>query len=478
MKSKLNHFRRSTLLVLLVLGLVLSACTLPASNPSEDSQVVPDDNKPIDQKPAENAATDTLLAKIAKEVHALVKANWPHMDKVWPGYDYKNHNLLLVDMNDEMEVREAWVMNAESLRKLEAKDYESIMLPQIDGYSDLKFEGKPSLAIGIDSENDVNLDVAELYKVGTHEIVHFYYQGKARISDNDSRAQAYPIDLSPRLYRQMLYHRLIDAFDNPEKEAELLGNAKYWLEKWKSEFPEEEMASKSTDIAESTARYSENFGNIIGSNPQGADLVKAIEPMIFRDALYTSADSEAYEIGFIAGLILDRQGIDWKKGFYDSHKRIEEILLEKVEAKADEQDESLVAKLKQEVESTNKRLEGQLAGIIKANQDSSVPHLKLNVSQSMSSFGATGAVIYNDEEVMTGYTVGYKVDDKRIEITQMSVLFTFDETDLYVQIPLTMDYQLVDGVLTVNTPELKVDGIKVEQIQEGGRTLLTATVTE
>lgn len=60
----------------------------------------------------------------------------------------------------------------------------------------------------------------------------------------------------------------------------------------------------------------------------------------------------------------------------------------------------------------------------------------------------------------------------------MSVLFTFDETDLYVQIPLTMDYQLVDGVLTVNTPELKVDGIKVEQIQEGGRTLLTAIVTE
>ena len=478
MKSKLTHFRRSTLLVLLALGLVLSACTLPASKPSEDTQVVPDDNKPADEKPAENTTSDTALAKTAKEVHTLVKANWPHMDKVWPGYDYKNHNLLLFDMNDNMEVREAWVMNSETLRKLEAKDYESLMLPQIDGFSDLKFEGKPSLAIGIDSENDVNMDIAEIYKVGTHEIVHFYYQGKARISDEDSRAQAYPIELTPRLYRQMLYHRLIDAFDNPDKEAELLGNAKYWLEKWKAEFPQEEAASKSTDIAESTARYSENFGNIIGSNPQGANFVKAIEPMIFRDALYTSADSEAYEIGFMAGLILDRQGIDWKKGFYDSHKRIEEILLEKVEAKQEEPDETLSAKLKQEVENANKRYEGLLAGIIKANQDSSVPYLKLNVSQSMSSFGASGAIIYNDEEVMTGYTVGYKVGEKRIDIDQMSVLFTFDETDLFVQIPLTMEHQLVDGVLTVNTPELKVDGIKVEQVQENGRTLLTATVTE
>ena len=483
MKRNFSRITMMSLSLLLAVGIVLSACTAPVSKAvDEDAKPVTDgkiDKDPEeDPSPAGNPNTDSALAGAIAGVHQLVKKHWPHMDKVWPGYDYKNHKMLIFDFDEMMDVREAWVLNVDTMRKLDAQEYQDFQLPQVDGYSELKFEGKPSIAMGLDSDFLESGSVAEIYKVASHELVHFYYQGQAKIGFETSRAQTYPIDSAPRLYRQMLFHRLIDAYDHPDQEVEYLAKAKYWLEKYKSEFAEEYQAIRSTDIVESTARYIENLANVIGDDLDEKAYVEAMQPMILRDMLFDSADGESYEIGFIAGLILDRQGVEWKTDFYKADKTVEELLLDKIEAQAEEPDESFASKLKAKIEQSNQENESHLASVIKAKDDKSIAYLKLDVSESMASFGSTGALFFDDKEVMTGYECSYLVGDKRIDLNGVSVIQDMGDYNLYLLIPLDMEYSLEGNVLRVDSAQLKADGIKVEQSQQDGRTILLVKVTE
>lgn len=483
MKRNFSRITMMSLSLLLAVGIVLSAYTAPVSKAvDEDAKPVTDgkiDKDPEeDPSPAGDPKTDSALAGAIAGVHQLVKKHWPHMDKVWPGYDYKNHNMLIVDFDEMMEVREAWVLNVDTMRKLTVQEYQNLQLPQVGGYAELKFEGKPSIAMGVDSNDLESGSEAEIYTVATHELVHFYYQGEAKFGIETSRAQSYPIDPAPRLYRQMLFQRLIDAYDHPEQEAEYLAKAKYWLEKYKSEFVEEYQAIRSTDIIESTARYSENLANVIGDDLDEKAFVEAMQPMILRDSIFESADGESYEIGFLAGLILDRQGVDWKKDFYKADKGVEELLLEKVEAQAEEPDETFASKLKAKIEQSNQENESHLASIIKAKDDKSIAFLKLDVSESMASFGATGAIFFDDKEVMTGYQCSYLVGDQRIDLNGISVIQDMEGYNLYLIIPLDMEYSLEGNVLRVDSAQLKADGIKVEQSQQDGRTILLVKVTE
>lgn len=50
--------------------------------------------------------------------------------------------------------------------------------------------------------------------------------------------------------------------------------------------------------------------------------------------------------------------------------------------------------------------------------------------------------------------------------------------NLYLLIPLDMEYSLEGNVLRVDSAQLKADGIKVEQSQQDGRTILLVKVTE
>lgn len=483
MKKTLNRLFLTSLSLMLVFGIVLSACTAPGNKPVEDDAKTIPDEKPIEDQKDDSAASggtqpEGALVAVLAPLHEKVKKHWPHMDKVWPGYDYKNHNLLIFDYDEMMEVREAWLLNVDTMRKLEANEYENIQLPQMGGYAELQFEGKPSISMGIDSQSkDLGLE-DEVYKVATHELVHFYYQSQANVSFETNRASSYPIDPTPRLYRQMLFHRLIAAYDHPDQEAEYLAKAKYWLEKYKSEFAEEYNATRSTDIVESSARYSENLANLIGDDLDQKAFVEAMQPMIFRNAIFDSASAEGYEIGFIAGLILDRQGVEWKKDFYKNDQLIEEVLLAKVETQEDAADKDFETKLKAEIDKVNQEAQAALGSILKAKDDKSIPYLKLDISQSMASFGASGSLMFDGMEVMTGYTSSYQIGEQRLTINNLSVVQDMEGEHIYLIIPLTMEHKLEGDVLTIDTPELKLDGVKVQQSQEDGRSILTATVTE
>ena len=93
----------------------------------------------------ETISGDIRFDAYVDRVGELVKLNWPAMHKVWPGYDYTNHNFLIFYLDEEGGVKEAKLLNVNENRNLAKKEYEGITPPTPEGYDQLKFENKPSI---------------------------------------------------------------------------------------------------------------------------------------------------------------------------------------------------------------------------------------------------------------------------------------------------------------------------------------------
>lgn len=377
---------------------------------------------------ASNVSGDINFDAYVDRVSELVTLNWPAMHKVWPGYDYTNHNLLIFYLDEEGAVKEAELLNVNENRALEKKEYEDITPPNPEGYDQIQFQNKPSIVMSVDdtvmeTENSVN----ELYKTATHEIVHFYYQKDVQASADSSRSQMYPIERAPRILRRMIYTRLIQAFENPDRQDEYLDKAKFWLDKYNDEYKSEADRIRATDIAEATARYTENFGLFIGKNLSKGDLRKEADKRIRKEQIFIAADKESYEIGYVAGLILDEKDPNWKETFYVTGKGIPEVLLENRTPISDEPDKEIVDRVAREIDRTNKDGKDKLKDIIAAKDDTGIPLLHLDVSQGSKSFYAESMYRYQNLSVMAGYSSKFNVKDKNIEIKNTAIISGYEE---------------------------------------------------
>ena len=457
-----------TLAAVLLAGTCLAACSAGSSQQGDSSQKT------------EKAATQQIGFKdYADQVSKLVQQNWPAMNKVWPTYDYSRHNFVLFYLDAEGKVKEARLLNAKENRSLKKEEYEGIIPPNPEGYDQLEFQGKPSIAMSVD-DNVMNSkdSVNELYKTATHEMVHFYYQSGVQASADSSRSQLYPVEATPRLYRRMLYTRLIQAFEHPDKEEEYLGKAKYWLDKYNSEFKSEADGIRATDIAEATARYTENLSMFAGRNLSAQDTRQEAEKYIKKDEIFIAADKESYEIGYVAGLILDTKNPNWKENFYATGKGVPEVLLESVSPIADEPDKDIEEKITKKVTSSNADAKKKLKDIIAAKDDAKIPYLNLDVSKGSKSFYAESMFKYQDLSVMAGYTSKFKVQGASIDIQNTAIISGYEEANQYIRIPLTMKYEIKDGKLTINSEHLKADGIPVQTSKEGDRTVYSAVAED
>ena len=324
------------------------------------------------------------------------------------------------------------------------------------------------------NDNSVN----ELYKTATHEMVRFYYQKDVKASADSNRSQIYPIESEPRILRRMIYIRLIQAFENPDKQDEYLGKAKFWLDKYNTEFKDEADSIRATDIAEATARYTENFGMFIGKNLSEEYLRKEAEKYIMKEQIFIAADKESYEIGYVAGLILDEKHPNWKENYYSTGKGVPEVLLEDVSSVSDEPDKEIVDKITKEVDSSNEAAKAKLNDVIADKDDIKIPLLHLDVSKGSKSFYAVNMFKYQDFSVMAGYSSKFNVKGKNVEINNTAIISGYEEENQYLRIPLTMDYDIKDGVLTIDSEHLKADGIEVETSEEDGRTIYNAEVED
>lgn len=488
----LKNFKSGpALLATVVAGAILfSACTPqnpkkettepPAKPAATESTAQPKPTEPAasESSSSGNESSSAAFLTLKDSVAQSIKENWPHMQKVWPTYNYNEHALLLFHLTDEGEAKEAWLIDSKENRKLSPDEWKDMMPPQPGGYNPVEWKGKPSIAMGVDDamlQDQKTVD--SVYRTASHELVHFYYQQDIDMSMEGDRAQVVPIDKTPRLYRQMLYRNLIDAFDHPDQAEQKLGHAKYWLEKWKSEFAEEAKAIHTTDIAEATARYTENFSTFIGKANNDDAIREHAGKSIDRQSHFVSADAESYEIGYVAGLLLDRTQPGWKDNFYKDGTTVEEKLLASVKPVEEPISSELDAPLTAEIDKVNKEAEQSLQSIVAAKNDKKIPYLRLLTDNVESSFGSSGTFRYEGLTVVTQFAARYEAQGKNVEANGLQVIESGDgQESMSFTIPLDMAHTVKDGALTVDTQELKIDGAKVETSEEDGRTVYTLRI--
>lgn len=429
---------------------------------------------------SEGPSTPISTDAFVKGLEQRITDNWALIEKVWPGADYAKHKLLLFYVDDNLEVQDAWQIGVGGHQQLTPDSYKDIAVPTPGGYAQVNFEGAPSIAMSID---DFSLSQAreleQTFLTATHELVHFYHQDDMLNQAEGTRAQAFPLDPKPRVYRHMLYQNLINAFDRPANRDAYLGKAKYWLDVWQKEYQKESDDIRSTDILEGTAKYIENMGSFIGENLSGEPFDAKASTLIVRDEPFPSADAESYELGYVAGLLLDKTQPEWKKDFYKSGKSLVEMLLMPVKTIEEPINPDVEKLTTEEINLINSEGTEDMQDMIKARADKSVPMLKIDITNTAASYEAYGNYTLDNDDVHTRYSTQYRVSNGAISIKKTSVIMqATEDAHLYILVPLTMKHELNGDVLSVVSSTLDVRDVKVTTAQEDGRTIYSVTASD
>lgn len=218
--------------------------------------------------------------------------------KIWSDYNWSGLKVVLVYPSTE----KSWVWNAtnNSLETIVNSSLPTSVLGST--YEFFEIAGQAAMSLNMEEEG-------EHVELGIHEFFHNQGQ-KDWTSENlgASRGTEFPLSWQPRFYRRMI-------FDNLKKYFQLgqpgdLSRAKYWYEKWSTEYPKEVVAT--ADGYEGTSQYVQTVATAIvtkGCEATDAQLKEALLPKVSEFGFTVSGedlalDSEGYEIGALAALIL------------------------------------------------------------------------------------------------------------------------------------------------------------------------------
>lgn len=420
-------------------------------------------------------ADHEAVSEFARGLGEKIAAHWPHVAKAWPGTDYSDHVAVLFHLDDKGEVVTAWAADTSGTRKLKDSELQDLTPPPPGGYSPSEFEGKPAVLLAVDDQQmqeDPQAD--ELYLLATHELVHFYHQDDVAFDGGEGRAQSYPIDSRPRVLREMTYDNLVKAAENPDEAKTHLAHAKHWYERWKTEFGDEYAAIANTDIVEGHARYLENLAAVQTGETTPEQVQAEAVKRIKKGTVFGSAESESYEIGYVAGLLLDRQDPEWKKSILTDGTTFADRLLEHVEPAAQDIDPTIEKSVTDTIGELNDEITAAIEPLTTALKDTSVPYLRIDAAQSEGSYGGEHFVVVDGTEVTTGFVNTYPTDGGDIAISRAAVMMS----DAEVTVPLPKDATFADGKLTVDSDSVSADGVPAEKTTDAdGRTVYTVTAT-
>lgn len=223
----------------------------------------------------------------------------------------------------------------------------------------------------------------------------------------------------------------------------------------------------------------EYVGSYIGDVAAGKDRDPLAAQAIMRDEVFITADSESYELGYVAALLLDKHQPEWKQSFYDHNKTLDQLLLEHIAPMEDAMDETVQQAVHSEVDLVNAEIAAEMKDIVAAQQNQSVPYLKLDVTDVMASYESTGNYLVGEGDVNTSVTVQYRVGNELVSLKRVSTLAQYtDDGRMYFIIPLTMAHTLTGDVLQVGADNLEVQGIRVTTTQQDGRTVYQAVAQD
>lgn len=467
-------------MVLLTFVVMLTGC-------AGGKQEVPKGQTMSNLKISTDAEADKELEAYVDEAFELLKENGEASEAVWPGYDL-SQNAILVCLREDADnkITHAWKLTTTEKSSLTNEQLSGLEIPASGTYNNVEFEGKKSIIISF-SKNTLQplKDVAVtnfIYEIGVHEMYHFHYESFFKLAKlaveqkmYGGRGTAFPKAAEPRVYRKLLYDNLAAAFEHPGDEADYFGRAKYWNEKWKTEFPGEYYQAKITDIMEGKARYIQYMMCIPQDNFDAEKeerikelFDKSIEPSV-------SIDSESYKLGFAAGVLLDRQDPDWKQRITKKPEPPVEYLLKNVEVVIDDSSvyEEKLSISKSQMSEINKEVEVKLEDIKKAESDKEIPFLLIKEKYLVGSFETSDFLNYKDKNLVIDFGGTFESENGTMVISRSSV---YEETGWikgsYI-LPLTMEYEVSGERLRIDNGKVSGDILVKQTKDKDGRIIYT-----
>ncbi len=423
---------------------------------------------------------DPTIAAVAD----LVAARWPHGETIWPDHDYTKHAILALGTTDDGTISRAWLITTNGARQLASSEYSSLQVPpsfgqelfnqqQAISMTISSFQGELGKSLqdsskpeGVDRDSDV------LFRVATHELVHFYHQAELTTGTNASRDTHYPINVEPRVLRRMLLRRLHQALAEEPQRNTRLGQAAYWHDRWKKEYPQETEAILTFDIAEGAADYIERY--MARFDPAAPTAATTLDAGLSDAKFFSHVDAESYELGFVTGRLLDHTRPDWKKGFYTSAKTMVETLLESVTAVTDVEDQDVRDGTAALITQTNDELAPAMKRVDDALADSSIAYL--TYTGFFSSLSYSGSYVYQGRVVLLDAQFTLSTQQGELRVTA-PVVFA-DHREAPYQVPLQPgSYSYQAGTLTATGKEV-TGSASATLTQQDGRNIYTVTLVQ
>lgn len=483
---------RKLLLAFLLLVIALPACGAQEIDPAKNcpanaiTVVCPDGTKlcaqDSDFQPGVNLCTKVRLARIAS---ALTESMIRCPDRVWPGYDWRRLQVVLVESeahaallwNDQRkdagddEVKLTWMPYADlpSNYKLESGDFEFGQL-----------HGVPTLGIGAACTDDGTIQSA------IHEGFHFTGDNEfANTQNGSSRGLTYPIDYQPRYLRYHVILSLSRALFSGDSKA--LGAARYWYDQYLKRYPEDSKEHGALDIAEGTAQYVGLVGTAlakVGCKASEAELLSAAKEMCQPDAgeeldWVNPGDAESYQIGVIAGLLLrQRNAPQWQEHIAKGTPPLD-LLLKHVKPIHQKDDKRLLARVKEFCQQRNDEIGVVVDTFFK--QMGSADHFTVAVplqwmASSFSTDGFVNTTLKGKQHnLILGMSVPLQSPDGSARGTidgAVTELLTESPrgSEPLIVFPVTRSaLQSKDRVLSIDSPGFNLSGITVEILEIGGK---------
>ncbi|HHR6039197.1 TPA: hypothetical protein ACS70C_003626 [Providencia alcalifaciens] len=292
-------------------------------------------------------------------IYSATHKAWPELEKVWDTDVYRKLRLIVADNHN------AWAIDSKSLTKISYNEVQKRHLPvEYMFYKEIKWsDGRPTIYVSLGAtlppeekarfQSEKN-PVPMLFNVATHEAFHFFVQDK-NISP-DLRATYYPVQVTPRLYRNHIIRSLYAALRGDKNG---LGHARYWFDLWRKKYPNDVSQINKNDIYEGSARYIEIAAEIMaqGESFNTTGFQHALIEKMKDDAndIYITSDSESYSIGALSGFILNMNNIRWQSKVEEGIPPLD-ILLKNIQPIKELADNKLEININQEINKINNKI--------------------------------------------------------------------------------------------------------------------------
>lgn len=330
----------------------------------------------------------------------------------------------------------AWLIDANGYRSIAVEPVHALGLASdYKTFKQLVWGGRPTVYMGLgqsvpedEAQHMLNNPTAapDLFGLATHEAFHFFGQADWRMGSG-SRSVRYPADPMPRQYRQQLISAL---YASLQGDAEALGKARYWYDRWQTEFALEAQEIHYYDIIEGTAEYIEGLARRFASGV--ADTPEAWARSVmerFPSAAVLSVDGESYALGALAIYLLDRMDAAGWQAVIEGQAPTQRLLASVAQI-VDVPDAALSQRIAQEVSERNQRLKAVIDPVVAQLTRSDTVRLLVPMASVTGSINLSGSyqVEQVPEELFVDLQARFSPSDGQITFDRATVALAVSES--------------------------------------------------